>query len=442
MPAVKQNRRQFLVQSTSALAAATAAPAVLSAAVRKQELHVAAIGVNGMGWADLSNIGKHAAVKFVGFCDIDKSRFDKADAAYPGVRHWADYRELLADLAGGVDAVIVSTPDHMHAPIAMAAMQAGKHVYCQKPLTHTVWEARQLRLQAEKSGVTTQMGNQIHSAAEYRLGVRLIREGAIGKVREVHSWVGVQGRQYCNRTDRPESAPVPDGLSWDLWLGAAPERPFAPDVYHPFKWRDWQDFGSGALGDFGCHILDPVFGALGIRFPQKIQATNEGTTSEVWPGPETVVFEFPGTEFTAGTLKLTWRDGGLKPPRELAGMPEGRELPGGGSLFIGEGGTMVLPHVGMPQLYPADKFASFEVPKVNGTSHWHDWVDAVLAGKQTTDGFDYAGPLTETVQLGNLAARLPGQAIEWNAAAFRTNLPAADKLLTKSYRKGFEVAGA
>lgn len=436
------SRRQFLQHSGSLLAAAAAAPAFVSAAVRRKELHVAAIGVNGMGWADLSNIGSHAAVKFVGFCDIDTSRFDKADAAYPGVRHWQDYRELLADLGGGLDAVIVSTPDHMHAPVAMAAMRAGKHVYCQKPLTHTVWEARQLRLQAEKSGVTTQMGNQIHSAAEYRLGVRLIREGVIGKVREVHSWVGVQGRQYCNRTDRPAAAPVPAGVNWDLWLGAAPERPFAPDVYHPFKWRDWQDFGSGALGDFGCHILDPVFTALGIRHPQRVQATNDGTTSEVWPGPETVVFEFPGTEFTAGTITLTWRDGGLKPPRELAGLPEGRELPGGGSLFIGESGTMVLPHVGMPQLYPADKFASFAMPKVQGTSHWHDWVDAVLAGNKTTDGFDYAGPLTETVQLGNVAARLPGQSISWDAAAFRTNLPAADQLLTKSYRGGFEVPEA
>ncbi|MFM8476419.1 MAG: Gfo/Idh/MocA family protein, partial [Planctomycetaceae bacterium] len=175
------SRRQFLQQSGSVLAAAAAAPAVLTAAVLRRQLNVAAIGVNGMGWADLSNIGSHSAVKFVGFCDIDASRFDKADAAFPGVRHWADYRELLADLAGGVDAVIVSTPDHMHAPVAMAAMRAGKHVYCRKPLTHTVWEARQLRTQAEKSGVTTQMGNQIHSAAEYRLGVRLIREGAIGK---------------------------------------------------------------------------------------------------------------------------------------------------------------------------------------------------------------------------------------------------------------------
>ena len=251
-------RRRFLTKSAVAASALLAAPAIVRAATLQQTLHVAAIGVNGMGWSDLSNIGSHASVKFVGFCDIDKSRFDKADKAFPDVPHFADYRQLLADNGGKIDAVIVSTPDHMHAPIAMAAMRLGKHVYCQKPLTHTVWEARQMRLLAEQKKLTTQMGNQIHSNAEYRMGVKLIQDGAIGKVREVHSWVGVQGRQYCNRTDRPADAPVPEGVDWDLWLGPAPFRDYEPDTYHPFKWRDWQDFGGGGLGDFGCHILDPI----------------------------------------------------------------------------------------------------------------------------------------------------------------------------------------
>jgi len=433
------NRRKFLQQS-AALVGVSGLPAVLHAGNRQKQLNVAAVGVNGMGWADLNSIGTHPAVKFVGFCDIDSARFDKADAAYPNVKHWADYREMLQQPGSTVDAVIVSTPDHMHAPVAMAAMKLGKHVYCQKPLTHTVWEARQLTRLAEKAGVTTQMGNQIHSAKEYRLGVRLIQDGAIGRIKEVHSWVGVQGRQYCQRTDRPAPADVPATVNWDLWLGAAPERPFAAEVYHPFKWRDWQDFGSGALGDFGCHILDPVFTALGIRHPISIQAENSGTTAEVWPGPETVTWEFSGTKYTTGGIRVIWRDGGLKPPVELAGMPADRQLPNAGSLFIGEGGTMVLPHVGMPQLYPMDKFANYKLPDVAGANHWHSWVDAILAGQKTTDGFDYAGPLTETVQLGNIAARLPGQKIQWQAEKLRTDSPAADKLLTKSYRSGFEVA--
>ena len=218
-------------------------------------------------------------------------------------------------------------------------------------------------------------------------------------------------------------------------------RQLCADVYHPFKWRDWQDFGSGALGDFGCHILDPVFGALGISAPVSIQAMNDGTTSEVWPGPETVTFEFPGTERTADSLiKVIWRDGGLMPPRELAQLPDGVDLPGAGSIFIGENGVMVLPHVGKPSLYPQSKFADFVMPVVAGTSHWHDWVDAAIAGKKTTDGFDYAGPLSETVQLGNIAARLPGQRLEWDTTTLKfTNNDTANALLTKNYRKGFEV---
>ena len=434
-------RRGFLAQSAVAASTAFAAPAIVRASTLEKEFHVAAVGVNGMGWADLSSVGKHAKVKFVGFCDIDAGRFDKVDKEFPGVPHYADYRKCLSELGDKVDGVIVSTPDHMHAPIAMMAMKMGKHVYCQKPLTHTVWEARQMTLMAAKMGITTQMGNQIHSAAEYRLGVKLIQTGAIGKVKEVHSWVGVSGRQYNNRTDRPASSPVPAGVDWDLWLGAAAERPFAADVYHPFKWRDWQDFGSGGLGDFGCHVLDPVFTALGITAPTSILAENAGTTSEVWPGPETLYYEFPGNDRTAGaTIKVTWRDGGLKPPRDLAQLPDGVELPPAGSMFIGEGGVMILPHVGKPGLYPQEKFSGYKMPEVTGANHWHDWVDASMAGTKTTDGFDYAGPLSETVQLGNVAARLPGQKLDWDTAAMKiTNVEAANKMLTKSYRKGFEV---
>ncbi|MGV3484993.1 MAG: Gfo/Idh/MocA family protein [Planctomycetaceae bacterium] len=435
-------RRTFLGQSSALIGSAIAAPSILHAQARDQQLQVACVGVNGMGWTDLSNIGKHPKVKFVGFCDIDKDRFDKADQAYPGVPHFADYREMFAELGDRVDAVIVSTPDHMHAPVATIAMQNGKHVYCQKPLTHTVWESRQMRLLAEKKDLTTQMGNQIHSASEYRTAVRLIHDGVIGKVREVQSWVGVKGRQYANRTDRPAGSPVPANVNWDLWIGAAPMRPYAPDIYHPFKWRDWQDFGSGALGDFGCHLLDPVYGALELTAPLSVIAEHEGTNDEVWPGPETVTFTFPGTARTAGeSIRVTWRDGGLQPPRELAQLPEGKPLPTAGSIFIGEEGVLLLPHVGRPALYPESKFANYAIEAVPGTSHWHDWVDAVIAGQKTSDGFEFAGPISETVQLGNVAARMPGKKLEWNASQLQvTNVPDANRLLTKQYRAGHEVA--
>lgn len=441
MPLRSINRRQFL-QSTAAGAAATlAAPAVLSAQAQKTELHVAAIGANGMGWADLSNVGSHAKVKFVGFCDVDSARFDQVDKKFPGVAHFADYREMIDQLGDKLDAVIVSTPDHMHAPAAMYAMNRGKHCYCQKPLTHTVWEARQMRLLADKKQLITQMGNQIHSNLEYRMGTRLLKEGVIGKVTAVHSWVGVKGQNYYGGKARPDSAEVPKSLDWNLWLGAAPERPYAPEVYHPFKWRDWQDFGSGALGDFACHILDPVFTALDLTAPKTIKCDHEGFNPELWPGPETVTYVFPGTKYTKdGDLTVTWYDGGRKPPRELAQLPDGKDLPSGGSLFIGEGGTMVLPHVGMPQLYPQAKFADFKNPEEKGLSHWHVWVDAVLSNTKTSDGFHYAGPLTETVQLGNIAALHPGKTLEWDVNALKiTNIAEANKLLTKTYRKGFEV---
>jgi predicted dehydrogenase len=388
---------------------------------------------------------------------VDANRFDKADAEFPGVKHFSDYREMFSTLGDGFDAVTVGIPDHMHAPVAVAAMQKGKHVYCQKPLAHTVWEARQMRLWAEKKNLTTQMGNQIHSAIEYRMGTRLIKEGAIGKIKEVYSWVGVTGNERTRMFQPPPSSPVPSNLNWDLWIGAAPMREYA-QAYHPFIWRDWQDFGGGGLGDFGCHIMDPVFTALDLTAPISVQAKNSGINNQIWPTHETIHYVFPGTEFTAGkTMKLTWMDGGLKPSHKLAQMPGDVDLPASGSIFIGEGGTMVLAHVAGPRLYPLDKFTGFKYPKEEARSHWHTWVDACLASKKTSDGFHYAGPLAETVQLGNVATRLAipkidpvtgrmeegNKVLEWDAANLRfPNAPEADMLLTKTYRKGFEVAAA
>ncbi len=446
-------RRGFLMSAGLGLAAAAAA-GVVRARNLASKLQVACVGVDGMGFSDLSQVGSHPSVEFVGFCDVDANRFARADEKFPGVPHFRDYREMLEQLGDAVDAVLVDTPDHMHAPVAVAALARGKHVYCQKPLAHTVWECRQMRLWAEKMGVTTQMGNQIHSHPAYRLGTRLIREGAIGKVLEVHSWIGVKGNERTRLFAPPPSAEAPANVDWNLWIGAAPMRPYAP-AYHPFTWRDWQDFGGGALGDFGCHVLDPVFTATGVSTPLSVQATNSGINEQVWPTFETVRYEFAGTEFTAGdTLPLTWSDGGLKPPHSLAQMPGNVDLPGGGSLFIGEEGTMVLPHVGMPTLYPVEKFAGFSMPEVEARNHWHDWVDAAIAGEQTTDGFSYAGPLAEAVQLGNVATRLavatlnpvngqltdPKKVLAWDAEACQfTNAPEANALLSKAYRDGFDV---
>jgi predicted dehydrogenase len=434
-------RRTFL-KSSAAAAAALTCPAVVRSQNAKSALHVAVVGANGQGLSDLTQIGSHSAVKFVGFCDVDTSRLDKADAKFPGVPHFQDFREMFTKLGDGFDAVLVAIPDHMHAFVALDAMRRGKHVYCEKPLTHTVWEARQMRLQAAKSKVVTQMGNQIHSATEYRTAVRLIRDGAIGKITAVHSWQSNAGNNYTHLTAPPAPGTPPATLNWDHWIGVAPARDFAPDVYHPFKWRDWQDFGSGTLGDFGCHILDPVFTALELTAPVSVRAENEGLNKQTWPAAETVNYVFPGTAWTVGkTLPLTWYDGGRRPDLVHAQIPDGKKLPGSGSLFVGEGGSLVLPHVGMPQLYPEEKFAAFEMKKEPGSSHYHAWVDAALGGTKTTDGFDYAGPLTETVQLGNIATRFPGVTLEWNAAGLRIpNKPEAERLLTTTYREGWKIA--
>jgi len=446
------SRRTFF-KNTSLAAASVAFPAVVKSANPNSKLQVVSVGANGMAFSDIKNIGGHAAVKYVGFCDIDSTRFDKVDAAFPGTPHFADFREMYAQLGDKFDAVSVGTPDHMHAKASIDALRLKKHVYCQKPLAHTVWESRQMRLEAEKAGVTTQMGNQIHSAIEYRLGTRLLKEGAIGKIKEVYSWVAVTGNERNKRLDPMPGAAVPANVNWDLWIGCAPMREYAP-CYHPFIWRDWQDFGGGAMGDFGCHILDPVFTALGLNAPLTITARNSGINQHIWPTSEEVEYVFPGNELTAEkTLKVTWSDGGLRPDRKLAKMPDNLELPKSGSLFIGELGNMVLGHVTGPRLYPMEKFTTFKYPKEKGLSHWHVWVDACLEGKKTSDGFHYAGPLSEAVQLGNVATRFcPGpidsrtgdplepKILEWDAENLKfKNFPEADKLLTKPYREGWAI---
>ncbi len=455
------SRRAFLRKSAAAAGAALAFPAVLRAAAPNSRVQVAAVGVSGQGYSDLHNVASHAQARFAGFCDVDATKFERADARVPGVPHFSDFRAMLDKLGDTVDAVIVAIPDHMHALVAIEAMKRRKHVYCEKPLAHNVWESRQVRLWAEKQGVVTQMGNQIHSAVEYRMATRLIREGAIGKVREVYSWVGVAGNERTRLLELPEPGPVPAGLDWDRGLGTAPVRPYAPQAYHTFAWRDWQDFGGGAIGDFGCHILDPVFTALGIRAPVTVAADNSGINRHVWPTAQVVKYVFPGTEFTAGpTLKVTWSDGGLRPGRKLAQLPADTDLPNAGSLFLGEKGNLVLPHVGGPRLYPAENFAGFAYPKdIKGLNHYHRWIDAILAGAKTTDGFDYAGWLSETAQLGNVATRLVKRPVnprgrlsvdneemnvlEWDAERLRfKNSEAANALLTRTYRTGWEVTPA
>ncbi|QJW98824.1 Gfo/Idh/MocA family protein [Frigoriglobus tundricola] len=432
-------RRRFLqVAGVSALTAAS------WARVRgaNETLRLASVGTGGKGWDDLVHVSAGPNVNVVALCDTDEGEkfLGRAATQFKAAKTFTDWRRLL-DRPKDFDAVTVSTPDHMHAPVALPAMALGKHVFCQKPLTHTVFEARQMRLAAKRAGVVTQMGNQIQSHSAYRTAVKLVRDGTIGKVKAVHSWqAGKMGWLFA--PDRPEGAdPVPAGLHWDEWLGAAPERPYKKDLYHSFNWRAWQDFSNGQLGDFGCHILDPVFLALGLTAPLTVRAESAPMNRSVWYTQSVVRYEFPGTERTAGaTLGLTWYDGeGKLPPHDALGLAKGVKLPGAGSLLIGEKGSLLVPHVAAPKLFPEADFQDFKFETVPAVDHYVGWADACRGVGKTTSHFDYASALTETVLLGTVAIRTPGETLKWDAAKLAvTNSKAASALLTKPYRKGWE----
>lgn len=439
--AITTNRRRFLLRAASTVAALPALSygRVLGA---NGKLRMASVGCGGKGWSDLTATAACPKVEVVALCDIDESKehLGRAAEKYPAATRHTDWRKLFGQ-AKSFDAVIVSTPDHMHAPVSLAAMELGKPVQCQKPLTHTVHEARQMRLAATKHKVVTQMGNQIQSHQAYRTAVALVHQGAIGKVKEVHSWQsGAMG--WILADDRPAGGqPVPAGVHWNDWLGVAPERPYQPRIYHSFNWRAWQDFSNGQLGDFGCHILDPVFMALKLTAPRTITAEAAPMNREIWYRKSKIRYEFPGTEHTAGsTVALTWYDGaGHLPPAAGLGLPSGFKLPGSGSILVGEKGMLLIPHVAMPKLLPEEKFTSFQIPVVPARDHYVSWALACLGEDKTTSHFDYSGPLTETVLLGTIAIRHPGATLKWNAEAMDlTGATGASQWLTKAYRKGWE----
>jgi hypothetical protein len=405
------------------------------------KLRLASVGVGGKGWSDLNGVAASPYVSVVGLCDIDESEkfLGRAAEKFPKARRFTDWRTLL-DRAKEFDALTVSTPDHAHTPIALPAMQLGKHVFCQKPLTHTVFEARQMRLAAQKHRLVTQMGNQIQSHEAYRTAVKLVHDGVIGKVREVHSWQAGK-LPWLLVDDRPPGAdPVPELLHWDDWLGVAPTRPYKTKIYHSFNWRAWQDFSNGQLGDFGCHILDPVFMALKLTAPTTIRGESSAMNREVWYRWSRVHYEFPGTDLTEGkTLPLSWYDGeGKLPPRERLGLPEKFALPGSGSLLIGQKGSLLVPHVASPRLLPEETFKDFKIEKVPSVDHYVGWADACRGIGRTTSPFSYAAGLTETVLLGTVAIRVPGESLHWDTARLRTNSTRANALLTKPYRKGWQ----
>ena len=445
------NRRRFLKRSLSAGLGATILPGVVSAKSSNGKIQHAAIGVGGMGWGDVQQIGSHPDVEITAICDVDTGRMAAAVKKFPNARRYQDWRELLDKEGDKIDSVSVSTPDHMHASITMTAINQGKHVYCQKPLTHDVYEARRIAAAAAKAGVVTQMGIQANATISYRMAVKMIRDGAIGKVKKIYAWSNKPAGNYRPTGPRPAGEDlVPATLDWDAWLGAAPVRPYKHGVYHPTWWRGWQDFGVGWLGDMGCHIVDTPYLALGLGSPVRIRAQVEpawrdtpSRRTETWPTWQIVHYTFAGNELTAGeTLELIWSDGDKYPPDHVRQHIDSHEFPKQGSLLLGEAGSLLLPHVAGPQLFPAGRFKGYSRPKIAPRNHYHHWVDACRNKVRTVAGFDYAGALTEVILLGTVALRCPDRELVWDAEQMKiTNFPEANQYIRRRCRPGWTVAG-
>jgi predicted dehydrogenase len=434
-------RRSFLKALGTA---ALASPFVTSDLIAKPPSNVvqhASFGAGGMAWEDLRQLTRFKQLHLVAVADVDLTRTAEVKKNFPSARIYQDWRELLDKEGKQLDSVNVSTPDHMHASIAMSALQLGKNVYCQKPLTHDLYEARKLTEFARFKGVATQMGIQIHSSSFYRLAVVLLQAGTIGKVKEVHSFVGsVQG----DPAPRPDTSdPVPEGLNWDIWQGVCAERPFIGNgYYHPFNWRRRLDFGTGSLGDMGCHLFDPIFGSLGLTAPITVRSEGTGPNQWNWPVNCEVHYTFPGTQYTADkTLPVTWYDGTRRPPQEIKALLEGDDFPGGGSIFVGTNGVLVLPHVARPLLYPDKKYKNLKLPEVAELNHWGSYVEACMGGARTTAGFDFSGPVAEAVLVGTVAVRCPKTTLHWNAPTLSFAEAEANQLIRRQYRTGWAVKG-
>ncbi|MFW6162532.1 MAG: Gfo/Idh/MocA family protein [Planctomycetota bacterium] len=442
------SRREFLGGAAASAFAFAVVPGCVLGGPGKQApsdtLNVAGIGCGGKGGSDVRGMSSE---NIVALCDVSEQRGGGSFRRFPKARKFKDYRVMLDEMDKAIDAVTVSTPDHSHAPAALRAMRRGKHCFTQKPLTHSPAEARAMAETARKMQVATVMGIQRHCSEHIRREVEMVRAGWLGPVREVHIWTNrpiwhTQGLDRPKRTD-----PVPPGLDWDLWLGPAPYRPYVDKVtvdgkerrcYHPFAWRGWWDFGTGALGDIGCHALDHPFWAFDLCAPTRIEAETSPVNDETYPAWSIVTYQFPARG-DHPPLKLVWYDGGKKPPRPPQ-LEADRKLRGNGQLWIGDKATMfngrVIPETKLKELMADEPPET--LPRSPGI--YKEFIRACKGGPPCGANFpDYAGPLTEIVLAGNLAVRT-GQPIEWDGEHLRcTNLPAANRYIRREYRSGWEL---
>lgn len=460
------SRREFIKRTSLAAAATFAAPMFLRAQGANDRINVAVIGAGGKGASDTDETAR-AGGNIVALCDVDENTLDARKEKYPNAKVFRDYRKMYDQMGKDIDAIVVATPDHHHAPASVIGMRMGKHAFCQKPLTHSVHEARAMRQLAKDKKLATQMGNQGSAGDGLRRAVEVIQAGAIGPVKELHVWsnrpIWPQGM------DRPQGQdPVPPHLDWDLWLGPAPERPYKRGAYHTFAWRGWQDFGTGALGDMACHTVNMPFRALKLGYPTRISPETSGMNKESWPKTSKIRFDFPARE---GMPPLTfyWYDGDPKSketyrPREVWGNVEkhyadqkdkdgkGKSVPGSGCLLIGEKGELFSPDDYGSQFLiklkdeqnftNGDKHGSaVNVAKTIARSpgHYKEWINMIRGGAPAYSNFDIAAYLTEIILLGCVAMRV-GKPLDWDGPGMKaTNAPEAAQFVKREYRKGWEI---
>ncbi len=432
------SRRRFL-QTSAALGAASLIPGIGLARDNKgsssdNPLRVGVIGVNGRGAGNIDSLARVPTAAIVALCDVDENRAAGARKTFPEAQFYTDFRKLIDQK--DLQAVLIATPDHTHAVAAMTALKADLHVYCEKPLTRTVSEARAVREMAVKMKRVTQMGTQIHAQNNYRRVVEVIQSGAIGPVKEVHVWVG---KEWSGKGRPNETPPVPKGLDWDLWLGPAEDRPYHPD-YIPEKWRGFWAFGGGTLSDMACHYMDLPFWALDLRYAEKVSAEGAPVDPETAAKWTQITWEFPARGKQPG-VKLTWYDGGEGVKRRPKTVND-ITLPawGDGVLFVGEKGLCIA-NYDQYKLLPEKDFEGFAAPKptiANSIGHHREWVEACRNGGTTTCNFDYSGALAETVLLGTVAYRC-GKPFTWDAAKLRASEADAEQFLQHQYRKGWAL---
>lgn len=442
-------KRDFL-KTSAALASTALLPKSLFALTKNNKrLRTAHIGVGGMGAADLASISSHALVDVVALCDVDSKNLAAAKTLHPNAKTFTDYRTLLTEMKEDIDAVVVSTPDHTHAPVSMMAMKMDKPVYCQKPLTHFVSEAREMRKIAEEKNLVTQMGIQVHSFYDYKLATLLIQSGIIGKVNTVRAW-SPKNWGYDGPEPKGEDS-VPEYLDWNLWLGTSPERPYKETVYHPGNWRKLVDYGCGTLGDMGVHIFDTPYNALALGVPLTITNNCRKPNGFGFPENNNVTYTFPGTNFTDETLTWIWSDGpGAPKTHKDLKLPKKDKLPLQGAMFIGEKGRLLLPHfMELPRLIVDGEYKEIDVSAFDpynslgnnkndydrdAPKHYHQFVDACLGADKASAPFSYSARLTETILLGVIAGRFPKQTLHWDNKKARFKEEEANVFLGGNYR--------